>query len=108
MVGRGVPAESRRGQALVELALGMLVVALVLAGVFAFTNYIITSLNAQRSLRADAGRDALGGVGADGSYATASASATITVSPLAADYIFGKKQVEVKEEVHLPVTGLQR
>lgn len=98
----------RSGQALVELALGMIAVALVLGGVFAFTHYIIEAMNAQRTLRSDAGRRALSGTGGDGAYASSSVSTTITVSPMAADYIFGSTQVEVKEEVHLPVTGIQQ
>lgn len=99
-------AIERRGQALVELAVGLLVVSLVLAGVFGFTQYIIASLNAQRNLRADAGKGALNGTGGDESYASAAAATTITVSPLAADYIFGSTTVEVRDEVHLPMTNL--
>lgn len=98
----------RSGQALVELAIGMIAVSLVLAGVFGFTHYIIESMNAQRTLRSDAGRGALTGTGGDESYSSSSISTTITVSPMAADYIFGSTQVEVKEEVHLPLTGIQQ
>ena len=98
----------RSGQALVELAIGLVVVALVLAGVFGFTNYIIASLNAQRTLRSDAGRGALSGTGGDESYSSKTISTTITVSPMAADYIFGSTQVEVRDEVHLPLTGIRQ
>ena len=94
----------RSGQALVELAIGMVVVALVLAGVFGFTKYIVSSLNAFRTLRSDAGRSALTSHGGDGSYSSSSVS--ITVSPMAADYIFGSTSVNVKEEVHIPAMGL--
>ncbi len=97
--------KSRPAQALVELAVGMVVVSLVLAAVFAFTNYILASLEASRSLRAEAGRNALSGSGSDGSYASASASTTLTLSPLAADHIFGSSEVTITEEVHLPLTN---
>ena len=100
-------ATERRGQALVELAIGMVVVSLVLSGLFAFTDYIITSLNEQRTMRAEAGRSALGGVGGDGSYATETRHRTIVVSPMAADYIFGSTTVEIRDEVHLPLAGIQ-
>lgn len=98
--------KARRGQALVELAIGMVVVSLVLAGLFGFTKYIIASLNEQRTLRAEAGRSAMGGMGGDESYASATHSDTITVSPMAADYIFGSTEVTIKEEVHIPVMGI--
>ncbi|MBQ1568729.1 MAG: hypothetical protein IIZ70_02390 [Kiritimatiellae bacterium] len=97
---------TRRGQALVELAIGMFVVALVLSGLLAFGKYIVESLDEQRTMRADAGQGALGSVGGDGSYSSASRHASVTVSPLAAEYIFGSTTVEVKEEVHIPVTGI--
>ena len=96
----------RSGQALVELAIGMVVVALVLAGVFGFTKYIVSSLNAFRTLRSDAGRSALTTVSGVGCYSSSAVSTTITVSPMAADYIFGSTSVNVKEEVHIPAMGL--
>lgn len=99
-------AEGIRGQALVELAIGMVVVALVLSALFAFTRYILASLEIQRTLRADAGRSALGTHGVDETYSSSVQRDTITVSPMAADYIFGSRQVEIKEEVHIPVMGI--
>ena len=98
---------SRRGQALVELAVGMLAVSLVLSALFAFSNYILSSLAEQRSLRAEAGRSALNATGGDESYVSAMKTTTITVSPMAADYIFGSREVDIKEEVHIPVMHLQ-
>ena len=41
---------TRRGQALVELAIGMFVVALVLSGLLAFGKYIVESLDEQRTM----------------------------------------------------------
>ena len=98
----------RRGQAFMELALGMLALALVLAALFGFAEYIVSSLDMQRSLRAEAGRSALTGTGGDGSYASAVDHDTVTVEPIAAEYIFGSSEVEVREEVHMPLAGLQR
>lgn len=105
---RGQSPWRKRGQALVELAIGMFVVSLVVAALLAFTTYIIRSLNEQRTLRAEAGRSALGGTGGDGAYASASCHVAIDVSPMASEHIFGSRQVEVSEEVHMPVAGLQR
>lgn len=99
---------TERGQALVELALGLMLVALVLAAAFGVSQYVIASMNGQRTLRAEAGRHALGGTGGDGAMATATRHETITVSPLAADYIFGSTEVDIKEEVHLPLAGIQQ
>ena len=95
------------GQAFVELALGMLALALVLSALFGFTAYILSSLKMQRHLRADAGRGALNSGGGEESYSSKIADDTVEVEPLAATYIFGSSEVEVKEEVHIPaMSGL--
>ena len=97
------------GQAFVELALGMLALALVLAALFGFTAYILSSLKMQRHLRADAGRGALNSGGGEESYSSKIADDTVEVEPLAATYIFGSSEVEVKEEVHIPsMSGLDQ
>ena len=99
----------RSGQAFMELALGMLALALVLASLFAFTSYILSSLAMQRDLRADAGRGALNAAGGDESYSSKTARDTVEVEPLAATYIFGSSEVEIKEEVHIPaMAGLDQ
>jgi len=97
------------GQALMEMAMGMLALALVLSALFCFTMYILSSLDMQKDLRADAGRDALEAGGGDESYSSKTASDVVEVEPFAADYIFGSTQVEVREEVHIPaMTGLDQ
>lgn len=93
---------SLRGQALVELALGLFAVSLVLAGLFAFLFYIVSSMNMARNVRADAGRAAFGAGGPDESYSSAVERESVTLSPMAAEYIFGSDRVEIKEEVHIP------
>ena len=91
------------------MALGMFALALVLASLFAFTAYILSSLDMQRDLRADAGRDALNAGGGDEAYASKTAHDTVEVEPLAATYIFGSSEVEIKEEVHIPaMAGLDQ
>jgi hypothetical protein len=45
----------RSGQAFMELALGMLALALVMAALFGFSMYIFSSLDIHRELRAEAG-----------------------------------------------------
>ena len=95
------------GQAFVELALGMLALALVLSALFGFTAYILSTLSMQRSIRAEAGRGALNSGGGEESYSSKIADDTVEVEPLAATYIFGSSEVEVKEEVHIPaMSGL--
>lgn len=98
----------RRGQALAELAVGMVVVSLVLGSLLAFAGYIVRSLDAHRTMRAEAGRSALSRTGGDGTYSSVVRHETLQVSPLAADYIFGSTSVEITDEVHLPVTGIQQ
>ncbi|MBR0196836.1 MAG: hypothetical protein IJQ34_01750 [Kiritimatiellae bacterium] len=93
----------RSAQAMVELAIGMLVLALVLSAMFGFFSYIITSLDMRRTIRADAGREALGANGDLGGYSSAvSTNAIVEVEQLAADYIFGTRKINVKMEVHIP------
>ncbi len=93
----------RRGQAMMELALGMLALALVASTLFAFSEYIISSLEMHRHLRAEAGRGALNGSGGDATYSSRADSDTICVEKLAVDYVFGSDQAEIREEVHIPV-----
>ena len=96
-----------KGQAFMELALGMLALALVLSALFGFTVYILSSLKMQRDIRAEAGRGALNSGGGEESYSSKVADDTVEVEPLAATYIFGSSEVEVKEEVHIPaMSGL--
>ncbi|MCR5414334.1 MAG: hypothetical protein K6F50_06365 [Kiritimatiellae bacterium] len=99
-------ATERRGQALVELAVGLLAVSLVLSGLFAFTRYIIAAMDNQRTIRAEAGVPALNAHGADGAYSSAVKSATVEVPEQAAETVFGATSVEIRDEVHLPVMGL--
>ncbi len=98
----------RRGQAFIELAMGMFVLALVLAALFSFADVIIGSLDTQRDLRSEAGRDALLGSGADGDFASASAKGEVEIEPFAARYLFGSRTVEIGESVHIPKTGIVR
>ena len=97
------------GQAFVEMALGMLALALVLASLFGFTSYILSSLEMQRDLRADAGRGALEAGGGDESYSSKTAHDVVEVEQFAADYVFGSSEIEVQEEVHIPaMAGLDQ
>jgi len=92
-----------------ELALGMLALALVLASLFGFTAYILSSLGMQRDLRAEAGRGALNSGGGEESYSSKVAHDTVEVEPLAATYVFGSSEVPVREEVHIPsMAGLDQ
>lgn len=93
---------SRTAQAVVELALGLFAISLVLAALFAFLHYIVTSMDMSRDVRAKAGRAAMTSQGSAESYSSSSMSDTVVVSPMAAEYIFGSTQLEVKEEVHIP------
>lgn len=89
----------RRGQALIELALGMFALALVFSALFAFATYIVQSLNAQRTVRAAAGKSALS---SSTSGATRTETAEATFDAVAADYIFGSNRLKIKETVYIP------
>ena len=96
----------RRGQAFMEMAVGMLATALVVAALFGCTYINLGSMEMQRELRAKAGRAAMATTGGDESYASAKDAETITVETFAAEYLFGATEVEVREEVHMPAMGL--
>lgn len=96
----------RSGQAFYELAIGMLALALVLAALFSFAEYIRVSLDMQRRLRADAGSGAMGSVGASGFFTSAADSRALKLDPMAAEYIFGSETVTVGESVHMPIMGI--
>ena len=96
----------RNGQAFVEMAIGMLALALVLAALFGFADCIRCSLNQQRRLRAQAGMSAMGSIGGDGAFASAADADTVEVEPLAAEYVFGTQSVRLEESVHLPALGI--
>lgn len=99
----------RKGQAFMEMAIGMFALALVLSALFGFTSYILSSLEMQSELRADAGRAALGAGGGDEAYSSRIENDTVEVEPFAAEYVFGTTEVEVREEVHIPaMSGLDQ
>ncbi len=96
----------RRGQAFMEMAVGMLATALVVAALFGCTCIILRSMEMQRDLRARAGRAAMASTGGDGSYASVEDRETIVVETFAADHLFGATEIEVHEAVHMPAMGL--
>jgi hypothetical protein len=91
----------RSAQAFMELALGMLALALVLSALFSFTHYIMSSLDMHRSLRGEAGTAAMNSVG-EGSYSTAADSEKVVIERFAAEYIFGDDQMKISERVSMP------
>lgn len=76
----------RRGQALIELAIGMFALALVVSALCAFAVYIAKSLRMQNSLRTKANFQ----------------SDSVEVSSFAAKYIFGTEKFPIKEKVEMP------
>ena len=102
------PGRLSRAQALVEMAVGMLALALVASALVCFSLYIAKSLDMHRRIRGSAGSGALYSQGGPGSYSSASDSDTVRVEPLAAEYIFGSTEVKVKEEVYIPNMAIAR
>lgn len=87
-----MPIKMRRGQAMIELAFGMLALTLVVSALCGFAVYIARSLEMQNSLRV---RDN-------------SQHDTLEVSDFAAEYIFNKTTIDIKEKVELPSTVILR
>lgn len=95
----------RRGQAMVETALGMFALALVLSALFGFAAYITESLDMRRSLRAKAGRCAMASSGGPDALVTAGGSRRVRIDSLAARYSFGREEVSARESVSMPPMG---
>lgn len=82
----------RRGQALMELAVGLFAVALVVSALCGFALYIVASLRAQNELRADLGS----------SGGSSKKSGSVDVGTFAADYLFPKQILKIEEKVEMP------
>jgi len=76
----------RCGQAMIELAFGMFALALVVSALCGFAVYIARSLEMQNSLRVE----------------SSSQHDELHVSDFAAQYIFGKETIDIKEKVVMP------
>ena len=101
---------SRRGQAMYEMAIGMLLLVLVAGALFSFGEIILTSLEQQDRIREEAGRKALDAVAPPDvrvRFVSSHGNDAVTVEPIAADYFFNSQEVKVQNEVHMPVMGLE-
>lgn len=121
---------ARRGQAMIEFAIGMFVFALILSALFAFAAIIPESTRAQSMVRKLAGRDAESGSGSpDGSLPARTSENlpaalraipavelvrqqidfTVDIGDFAAENLLGDesaREVRVSEEAHMPALGL--
>lgn len=79
----------RRGQALMELAIGMFTLALVICALCGFAVYIAKSLHVQNHLRT-------GGQKTD----------TVDVDDFTAKYVFGSGKILIRERLRLPETTI--
>ena len=73
---------TRRGQALIELAIGMFTVALILGALFYFVRYIARSLEIENHIRAPG---------------QATHTAEVQLDDFAADKVFGTRTLDIKE-----------
>ena len=79
----------RRGQALIELAVGLFTLALVASALFGFAVYIARSLEAQNELRTTAG-------------GTNSRSDSVDVGDFSSRYVFGADVLNIRERIEMP------
>ena len=85
-------ATDRRGQALVELACGMIALALVVSALCTFAVFIVRGLKAQNSLARPSDEKAF----------------TVETGPFAAEHIFGTEKFRKSERVKMPPPTLLR
>lgn len=81
----------RRGQALIELSLGMLALTLVVSALCGFAVYIAKSLRVQNELRVGGKR---------------SATVEVSSSGPAVESVFGAKSLKISEKLDWPSTTL--
>lgn len=93
-----------KGQALMELAVGLFALILVVSALSSFTIYIIKGLESQRHVRAEAGKEALMfmDMSVNPSYRFADTVSPVEVDSISAKYLFGTDKVNVRESVYLP------
>lgn len=84
----------RRGQALMELAVGLFALTLVVSALCGSVLYIVISLRAQNELRADMGS----------SGGSSAKSGSVDVGAFAADFLFPKQILKIEEKVVMPST----
>ena len=100
----------RRGQAMFEMAIGMFLLVLIATALFSFGEIILTSLEQQDRIREEAGRKALDAVAPSDVrvvFVSSHGDDSVTVEPIAADYLFDSQEIKVRNEVHMPVMGLE-
>ena len=78
----------RRGQALMELAVGMFALALVVSALTLFAVYIAKSLRSQNTVRAS----------------SKSGDTVVEVGAFASEWIFGWEKKDVREKAVMPPT----
>lgn len=84
--------DTKRGQALIELAIGLFSLVLVASALGVFVSYIVRSLEVQNDLR----------VGAS------SRREEVEIPQFAAKYIFGVDRLKIDESVKMPQTSILR
>lgn len=94
----------RRGQAMIELAMGMFALALVLSALFTIANYALKSMEVQRTIRADAGRSAMIATGSG--FITRSGKDRVEVERFAEAYMTGSSTLKIEERVSMPGMGV--
>lgn len=80
----------KKGQALMELAVGLFALALIVSALSGFAVYISKSLKIQNAIR----------VGAS------SQEDEVRLSDFGAQYVFGRDTLKIRKKVHLPLTGV--
>jgi len=78
----------RRGQAMIELAMGLFALALLVCALCGFAEYIAKSLRVQNELRVSGGSD--------------ERTDSVTVEGFAAEYVFGCSSLKIEEKVVMP------
>lgn len=95
--------KARKAQALIELAVGMFVIALVLTTIFAYIDVIVNFLDIQRNLRVRSGVAGLSSLSGKGLHLkNAKEKTTVEVDAYPARFVFGTDSVSIEARAAMP------
>lgn len=98
-----VVTRAKRGQAFIELAFGMFVLALVLTTIFAYVDVIVRYLDMQRDLRKKVGKSALVSVSGTGLHLrTGKVEDDVAIDAYPAQYVFGSDTAHIETSAAMP------
>lgn len=96
----------RSGQAIIELAAGLLTAVLVFSAILFFSKTILESTGNAQEARCEAGSAAMGAHGLDEAYSTSGKRTSSAIESSTVRKAIGRDSIETDESVSIPAMGL--